>query len=27
VMNTNLELQEAIRELNAGTFIKQSATV
>ena len=27
VMNTNVELQEAIRELNAGTFIKQSATV
>jgi redox-sensitive bicupin YhaK (pirin superfamily) len=27
VMNTNAELQEAIRELNAGTFIKESAHV
>ena len=27
VMNTNGELQQAIRELNAGTFIKESANV
>jgi quercetin 2,3-dioxygenase len=27
VMNSNAELQEAIRELNAGTFIKESAHV
>jgi len=26
-MNTNGELQQAIRELNAGTFIKESANV